>query len=134
MISKLSIAVAFFGFSSVAFANDETATTAETAPVEVEAQAEIAVKAPAKPEAKKKTAFEDDDEEDFTIELGGEAQKSAIVDEVLDYELTDTTTRPGAPVRVVEEDNGDEPEIDAKLAEEASEVEWSFDVDGDEEE
>ena len=131
MFSKLMITTALFGFSTVAFATDDVEKT-ETETEKIVVQEESA---PAPKAVKKSNSF-DDDEEEFNIDFSKTAEaKTDFVDDIpLDFDITDDPNNHKATVkRVVDEPVEVETATEAQVKE-AKDVEWSFDVAGDEEE
>ena len=137
MISRLSIALALFSFSTISFANDEVEEAKIIDTVEVSVEVEKAPAPAPKVAVIKGPAFDDDEEEDFSIDFSNtddNAEKTEFVDDIpMDFDITDDANQHKATVKRVAEESIELEEISAEENEEAKSVEWTFDVDADEE-
>ena len=129
MISKSIFIATLIGFSTVAFAGDD---------VEKSDTENIVVKEESTPAPKpmKKNKPFDDEDEDIAIDFSNTAEvKTNFVDDIpLDFEITDDPNNHKQTVRRVAEETIEVEEGDKQSAEEAKDVEWSFELNGDEEE
>ena len=133
MFSKSILTLTLMGFSTMAFAADEVEKSESEQETIVVKEESAPVPAP-KP-IKKKSLFEDE-EEDFSIDFSKSAEaKSDFVDEVpLDFEITDDPNNHKTTVKRPVEDPIEVETATEEQVKEAKDVDWSFDVDADEEE
>ena len=129
MISKSIFIATLIGFSTVAFAGDDVEKS-DTENIVVKEES-----APAPKPVKKDKPFEDEDE-GINIDFSNTAEvKAEFVDDIpLDFEITDDPNNHKTTVKRVVEEPIEVETATEEQVKEAKDVEWSFDVNADEEE